>query len=33
MIQVIGSLAMGLFSGALFWATVSMGGGSVQKRQ
>jgi hypothetical protein len=25
MIQIIGSLAMGLFSGAMFWATVSLG--------
>jgi hypothetical protein len=25
MIQVIGSLAMGLFAGLLFWATVSLG--------
>jgi hypothetical protein len=31
MIQIIGCLSMGLFAGALFWATISLGGQTREK--
>jgi hypothetical protein len=33
MIQIVGSLAMGLFSAAMFWATVSLGSSAASRKQ